>query len=388
MKLSMRGQMFLQVLKRSKHGTLHLTFPDQSFETYGESAPLINVKVKAWTAFDLVFNKGDLGLAEAIVGDLLEVDDVAALVEWACRNDQDLGQTLYGTWYGTLAAKIRHYLNRNERTQAQKNIMAHYDLGNEFYSLWLDPSMTYSSAIFKSPTQSLQEAQTEKYDRIIDSLNLKESDHLLEIGCGWGGFFSRAVEKTGCQITAVANSPEQVRFNLTKIKNNKMDKHVKVIQQDYRDIQGTFDKVASIEMIEAVGEQYWNSFFGKVRSSLKSKGHAVIQGITIREDLFYSYKKSTDFIQQYVFPGGMLLTNGIFREMSDKHSLSLQDTFEFGIDYADTLKAWRHNFNKALPHVRAMGFDERFIRLWNLYLSYCEGAFRAKRINVGQYTFA
>ena len=382
---SFRGQMFLKVLKNAKHGTLDLVFPDGSREQYGEGELRIHVHLKNWKALDLLFSKGDIGLAEAIVDDLMVVDDVAALVEWACRNDQDLAKVIYGSWYGTIASKIHHFLNRNNRKGAQKNIMAHYDLGNEFYSLWLDESMTYSSAIFKTPNQSLADAQNEKYDQIIDSLEIKSGDHLLEIGCGWGGFFSRAIERTGCRVTAVANSPEQIRYNQAKIEKQNMKDHVQVLQQDYRDISGCFDKVISIEMIEAVGEQYWNTFFSKMRASLKDKGRAAIQGITIREDLFYSYKKGTDFIQQSVFPGGMLLTDKAVSKASEQNGLTVYGSNEFGLDYARTLKLWRENFNKALPHVRAMGFDDRFIRLWNLYLSYCEGAFRAQRISVSQY---
>ncbi len=382
---SVRTQIFLKILRKAKHGTIQLLLPEGRRETYGEGLPVINVEVKEWGVIDLFFSKGDIGLAEAIIEGQVVVDDVAALVQWACRNDRDLGQALYGTWYGTLVAKIRHLMSRNDRNGAEKNIMAHYDLGNEFYRLWLDPSMTYSSAIFERPGQNLQEAQQAKYDRIIDSLNIKSGDHLLEIGCGWGGFFSRAVDRTGCKVTAVMNSPEQARHNREKIEQSGMSKHVTLIQQDYRDIQGSFDKVVSIEMVEAVGEMYWNDFFGKVGASLKNRGAAVIQGITIREDLFYSYRKNTDFIQQYVFPGGMLLTNRVFRDKGREHGMNLGNTFEFGIHYADTLKMWRQNFNNALPHVRAMGFDDKFIRLWNLYLSYCEGAFRAERINVGQF---
>ncbi len=383
---SVRTLMFLQILRKAKHGTVDLILPDGRRENYGEGTPVIRVEVRTWEAIDLLFNKGDLGLAEAIVENSLVVDDVVALVQWACLNDQDLGQALHGTWYGNLAAKIRHLMNYNNRRGAQKNIMAHYDLGNEFYRLWLDPSMTYSSALFDHPEQSLQEAQMRKYDRIIDSLQLKAGDHILEIGCGWGGFFSRAVERTGCQVTAVMNSPEQARHNRGRIEDQKMSKHVNLIQQDYRDIQGQFDKVVSIEMIEAVGEQYWDTFFGKVGNSLKAKGAAVIQGITIREDLFYSYRKSTDFIQQYVFPGGMLLTNGTFQDRGQKNGMNLEEAFEFGLSYAATLKAWRQNFKQAAPHILAMGFDEKFMRLWNLYLAYCEGAFRAGRINVGQFS--
>lgn len=382
---SLRTKMFLQILRRSKYGTVDLTLPDGTRENYGEGNPTIKVEVRTWQAIDLLFSKGDLGLAEAIIDNEIVVDDVAALIEWACKNDQDLGQALHGTWYGNLAARIRHFLNRNDKKGAKKNIMAHYDLGNEFYSLWLDPSMTYSSAIFEAPNQSLMDAQMRKYDRIIDTLQISSKDHILEVGCGWGGFFSRAVERTGCKVTAVMNSPQQARHNRNRISEQKMQSHVDLIQQDYRDIEGKFDKVVSIEMIEAVGEKYWGTYFNKISSSLKSKGSSLIQGITIREDLFYSYKKNTDFIQQYIFPGGMLLTNSTFKAQGQQNGMELTDIYEFGISYADTLKVWRQNFNKALPHVQAMGFDDKFIRLWNLYLSYCEGAFRAGRINVGQF---
>ena len=387
-KPSLKAQMFLQILKKSKHGTVILTTPDAKTEAFGEGTPTIKVHVKDWYAIDLLFSKGDLGLAEAIIDGTLEVDDITALVEWACRNDQDLGNAIHGSWYGVLASKIKHLMNHNSRKGAKKNIMAHYDLGNEFYRLWLGPSMTYSAAVFTPGEADLEKAQMAKYDRIIDKLELESGDHILEIGCGWGGFFSRAVERTGCQVTAVMNSPQQARFNRGRIGDQKMTSHVNLLQQDYRDIQGQFDKVVSIEMIEAVGEQYWDTFFGKVGSSLKTKGAAMIQGITIREDLFYSYRKSTDFIQQYVFPGGMLLTNNVFEVKSKGLGMKLDDVHEFGLDYADTLKIWRENFNRARPQVLQMGFDEKFIRLWNLYLSYCEGAFRAKRINVGQFLMA
>ncbi len=382
---SVRSLMFLQVLKRARYGTLDLTLPDGRRENYGEGLPVIKVTVKTWTAIDQLFSKGDLGLAETIIYGDLEVDDAAALIEWACRNDQDLGQALYGTWFGALAEKLKRFLNRNDRKGAKKNILAHYDLGNEFYRLWLDPSMSYSSGIYQTTSASLADAQLAKYDRIIDQLNIRSGDHVLEIGCGWGGFFSRAVERTGCKVTAVMNSAEQARHNRLKMAEAGLNSHVELIEQDYRDISGRFDKVVSIEMIEAVGEKYWNPFFSKLSSSLKSGGQALVQGITIRDDLFYSYRKNTDFIQQYVFPGGMLPSHEVINLKSSEHSLNLGDSFFFGQDYAKTLKTWRENFEKALPDVRAMGFDENFIRMWNLYFAYCEGAFRAQRINVGQF---
>ncbi len=383
---SFRTKMFLQILKKASFGTVDLTLPNGVNELYGTGNPVIKVNVKTWASIDLLFSKGDIGLAEAIIDGNFIVDDTVALIQWACQNDQALGQALHGTWYGTLVAQFRHFLNRNDRKRAKKNIMSHYDLGNEFYRLWLDPSMTYSSGIFKNGETDIYAAQMAKYDRIIESLNIKAGDHILEIGCGWGGFFSRAVEKTGCKVTAVMNSPQQARHNEVKIVDQGMAKYVNLIQQDYRDIQGQYDKVVSIEMIEAVGEKYWDTFFGKVGSVLKSKGGALFQGITIREDLFYSYKKNTDFIQQYVFPGGMLLTNKVFKDKGLENGMNLSNSFEFGLDYAETLKIWRQSFNKALPHIKLMGFDDSFIRLWNLYLSYCEGAFRAGRISVGQFT--
>ena len=382
---SIRTRMFLQILRKAKHGTIDLSLPDGRKEKFGEGFPIIQVNVIKWSAIDLLFAKGDIGLARAIIDGDMVVNDVAALVEWACRNDQDLGRTLRGSWYGIWAARIRHFLNRNDRQGAKKNIQAHYDLGNEFYRLWLDPSLTYSSAIFQNPQQTLHEAQMAKYDRIIDRLEIKASDHVLEIGCGWGGFFSRAVERTGCQVTAVMNSAEQGRFNREQIFGKKMQAHVDLLQRDYRDIEGKFDKVVSIEMIEAVGEKYWGEFFGKVGASLKHQGAALIQGITIREDLFYSYRKSTDFIQQHVFPGGMLLTHQVFDQRSREPGMQLADSFDFALSYAAALGKWRENFNNSLTDVRGMGFDEKFIRLWNLYLSYCEGAFRSGRISVGQF---
>lgn len=389
---SFRTKIFLSVLRRAKDGRVAITFPDGKSETFGEGGALIEVKVKNWEAFDLMFSKGDLGLAEAIIEGEVEVSDVAALIEWACRNDSALGQSVYGTWYGTFLAKLKNLLAANTKAGARRNIMAHYDLGNEFYRLWLDPSMTYSSALFggggAAGSESLQDAQMKKYDRIIDELGIKGGDRVLEIGCGWGGFFSRAVEKTGCEVTAVMNSPSQARHNEGQIAKRGMTGQVKLKQQDYREIEGKFDKVVSIEMIEAVGERYWGQFFGKIAQSLKPGGQALIQGITIREDLFYSYRSGTDFIQQYVFPGGMLLTNRVFAEQGAAQGMRLANSFEFAESYAATLKEWRENFNRALADVKLMGFDDRFIRLWNLYLGYCEGAFRAGRISVGQFHFA
>lgn len=384
-KPSLTAQLFMRVLKNAKHGTITILMPDQTVAQFGVGPQVAHIELKSWATIDDFVTKGDLGLAEAIIEGDIVVDHVAALVEWACLNDQALGQAMHGTLFGTLVYQLKNLLKRNSKKQAKKNIMAHYDLGNNFYKLWLDKTMTYSSGIFVHGEESLEQAQLNKYDRMIKQLNLKSSDHVLEIGCGWGGFFSRAVETTGCKVTAVMNSPSQAQHNREMIAAKGMSSYVDLKEIDYRDIDGRYDKVVSIEMIEAVGEQYWDNYFQKVAGSLKSKGSAIIQGITIREDLFYSYRKQTDFIQNYVFPGGMLLTNSTFDKQSKKNSMQLADQYEFGISYADTLKMWRQNFNDVSHQVAQMGFDEKFMRLWNLYLSYCEGAFRAGRINVGQY---
>lgn len=384
-KPSIAARFFVEILRKSKFGSIQITFPDGRVDRFGDGELKSNIILKKWSAIDQMVNKGDIGLAEAIIEGEIEVDNVAALVEWACLNDQALGKALHGTIWGTLIHKFKRLLMLNSKNQAKKNIVAHYDLGNDFYKLWLDPTMSYSSALFKNPSDCLQRAQFNKYDRLIDMLDIKSSDHILEIGCGWGGFFSRAVERTGCKVTAVMNSPSQAKHNKEMIAAKGMTQHIDLQEIDYREIQGKYDKVVSIEMVESVGEQYWNKYFEKVAASIKGKGTAIIQGITIHDDLFHSYRQKTDFIQSYIFPGGMLLANSVFDRKSRENGMALTDQCEFGISYAETLKYWRQNFNKAEPLVKEMGFDDRFIRMWNLYLSYCEGAFRAGRINVGQY---
>ena len=382
---SLAAKFFMQILKNAQHGSVCITFPDKHVATFGKGNLIANIKINNWKSIDDCVSKGDIGLAEGIINGDIEVDDTVALVEWACRNDQALGRALHGTILGTFLYQIKNFLNRNSKKQAKKNIVAHYDLGNDFYKLWLDQSMTYSSAIFNSETESLEQAQLNKYDRMIDKLEIKSSDHILEIGCGWGGFFSRAVERTGCKVTAVMNSPRQAMHNRQMISAKGMNSYIDLQEKDYRDIEGKYDKIVSIEMIEAVGEQYWDNYFQKISASLKGKGAAIVQGITIHDDLFYSYRQKTDFIQNYIFPGGMLLANSIFDKKSQQNGMKLVDQYEFGISYADTLKIWRKNFHAVKDQVKEMGFDEKFMRMWDLYLCYCEGAFRAGRINVGQY---
>ncbi|MBS1972462.1 MAG: class I SAM-dependent methyltransferase [Bdellovibrionales bacterium] len=383
--LSIKARLFLRLLKNTKGGTVRVVFPDGTQDIFGAGLPEVSVEARDWQVFDEMVDKGDLGLAETIISGRLVVSDVSQLVQWACRNDQDLARFIHGTWYGTLADRFRRVLTRNSRDGAKRNIMAHYDLGNEFYKLWLDPTMTYSSALYTEADQDLTVAQLQKYDRIIDQLGINAGDHILEIGCGWGGFFSRAVERTGCKVTAVMNSPAQAKHNREMIARKGLEGQVELRQQDYRDIEGRFDKIVSIEMIEAVGETYWKTFFDKVSASLKSGGQAMIQSITIQDSLFDNYREKTDFIQRYIFPGGMLLAPKVFNSYGGNSGLKVAAPFEFGLSYAETLNRWLQSFNDKEQDVRALGFDDHFMRLWRLYLSYCEGAFRAGRINVGHY---
>ena len=384
-KMTLKTRILIKLLQASKGATLQITFPDGSKEEFGSGGPVISLCVLDWKIFDDLIDRGDLGMAEAIIRGDLVVDDVSALVRWACINEDSVARLLHGTWYGTFLARLRHLLNANTKQGAKKNIMAHYDLGNDFYHLWLDPSMTYSAGIFSDQNDDLHEAQMKKYDRIIDALDIRSGDHILEIGCGWGGFFSRAIERTGCRVTAVMNSPSQAQYNRELIARSGFANHVDLRQQDYREIDGRFDKVVSIEMVEAVGEKYWSDFFGKVSSSLKDKGAALIQSITMQDQYFDQYRRKTDFIQRYVFPGGMLLAPKVFADYANRFELKDEKPFEFGISYAETLLKWKENFQTVDGDVRRLGFDDRFMRLWNLYLSYCEGAFRAERINVGHY---
>lgn len=379
-----------KALEQTKFGQIKISVGNEPSEVFGDGPFISELKLKDINVLSRVALGGDIALAEAIMGKELEITNETAFIEWACRNDEVLKNAFHGTWLGTLMARIKSKLNENTVAGSKKNIMAHYDLGNRFYQSWLDPSMSYSSALYKDAqfSEDLIQAQYNKYDRIIDELEIKSSDHILEIGCGWGGFFSRAVERTGCKVTAVMNSPAQAEFNKDLIAKKGFKDQIDLQQIDYRQIKGTYDKIVSIEMIEAVGYQYWSTYFDKVSSSLKSKGKAVIQAITINENRFEDYLKNPDFINTYIFPGGMLLTNESVRKNAALKGMRSDTPFEFGHSYAETLNQWREKFNKVFDSQLSSDFDDRFRRLWNFYFSYCEGAFRADRINVAHFSIA
>jgi cyclopropane-fatty-acyl-phospholipid synthase len=292
---------------------------------------------------------------------------------------------IYGTWWGNLLYRVKHFFNRNSRAGSRKNIHAHYDIGNAFYRLWLDPSMTYSSALFSDPLHTLKNAQDAKYRRLLDELQLQENQRVLEIGCGWGGFAEMAA-RDGMQVTGLTLSTEQLEFARNRLAAAGLSGSAELRLQDYRDADGEFDAIASIEMFEAVGEAYWSDYFSTIARRLKSGGRACIQTIVIADDLFERYRSGTDFIQQYIFPGGMLPSPGAFRKQAEKQGLRIVNALAFGQDYARTLQQWRLAFKAQFPAVRNQGFDEQFIRTWEFYLAYCEAGFRAHSLDVYQFT--
>lgn len=386
--LSYSTRLIFKALEKTRFGSIKIGIESQPEEIFGEGPIVAEVKVKSEKVFRQIALGGDIALAESLIAGDLQILNETAFIEWACRNDEALTGAIHGTFIGTLISRIKLFLRPNTISGAKKNIMAHYDLGNKFYQSWLDPSMSYSSALFYSPdfAEEFSAAQNNKYDRIIDELEIKSTDHVLEIGCGWGGFFSRAVERTGCKVTAVMNSPAQADFNRELIAKKNLGRHIELNQIDYRQIKGVYDKVVSIEMIEAVGYQFWPIYFDKVSSSLKSRGKALIQAITIKEDRFEAYKKNPDFINTYIFPGGMLLTNDAVKANGEARELRSLAPFEFGQSYAETLKRWRESFQDSVKSNFLPEFDEKFYRLWHFYLSYCEGAFCAQRINVAHFS--
>ena len=366
------------LLSNLRHGLLEVRLPDGSCRLFGDGEQRVKWQVRDEALFGQVLGRGDIGLAETYINGAWDSPDVAGLLTLLTRNREAIRKALYGRWRQMLMARIRHWLNRNSRAGSQRNIMAHYDLGNEFYRLWLDPGMSYSGALYGDADGDLESAQRAKYRRILDRLHAAPGQSVLEIGCGWGGFAAMALQE-GLKPTGLTLSPAQLEWAKTRAPAADLR------LQDYRDIDETFDHVVSIEMFEAVGERWWPAYFKAVARALKPGGRAVIQTITIAEELFADYRKGTDFIQQYIFPGGMLPSRQAFRAAAARQGLQVRDEFAFGGDYARTLVEWRQAFERHWESIAALGFDERFRRLWRLYLCYCEAGFRAGNIDVVQF---
>ncbi|MBH9577142.1 SAM-dependent methyltransferase [Inhella proteolytica] len=376
-----------KLLQHLQHGSLDLQLPDGSTLHAGQPLhPRAAMGIHDWAMAQATLQRGDIGVAESYIEGHWSSPDLAALLTLFLRNRNSLESAIYGRWWGALAYRIKHWLNRNNKAGSRRNIVAHYDLGNAFYKLWLDPSMNYSSAWFEGGrAQSLQDAQHAKMDRALEELILKPGQRLLEIGCGWGAIAERATRDYGLQVTGITLSDEQLAYARERLARAGLKADLRL--QDYRDLNdGPYDGIVSIEMIEAVGEAYWPTYFQTLARMLKTGGRACVQSIVIRDELFERYRRNTDFIQQYIFPGGMLPCPRVFREQAEAAGLRIEKTFAFGSDYAETLKRWRADFMARAAEVQAQGFDTRFQRLWEFYLAYCEAAFATGNTDVVQFT--
>ena len=380
-------QFVLQLLRRIEHGAIVMEFPDGQSARFGDTSHPVTMTLLDWDVCNAALKSGDIGFAETFIDGHWTTDNLPALIELFTRNRQAVESVIYGTWWGSLLYRIKHLFNRNSKSGSRKNIHAHYDIGNDFYQLWLDPSMTYSSALFANGhVDNLQEGQSAKYRRILNELQVDRDARILEIGCGWGGFAEVAARDMNARVTGLTLSTEQLQFAKQRLTDAGVVDQVELRLQDYRDTSGEFDGIASIEMFEAVGEAYWPSYFECIARNLKTGGRACIQTIVIDDALFERYRKGTDFIQQYIFPGGMLPSPSVFKKYAAQHGLSVLNEFHFGLDYARTLAEWRSAFMEQLPRVKEQGFDDRFLRTWEFYLAYCEAGFRAGSINVAQFT--
>ncbi|MFM2427568.1 MAG: hypothetical protein RL707_1395 [Pseudomonadota bacterium] len=383
----------LALLQRLQHGTLHVQWPDGRVEQFG-AAPTSGKTLNAtlhlhnWTPLTQALKSGDIGFAESYIAGDWTTNNLADLLQLLVANRRDMDEMIYGHWLGRLFYRVRHLLHRNTRSNSKKNIHAHYDLGNTFYALWLDPTMNYSSAWFGDDrSQPMADAQTAKVRRALRMVNAKAGDRILEIGCGWGALAELGGQEFGAQMRGVTLSHEQLVFANQRMQKLGLTQTSDLRLQDYRDIDdGPYDAICSIEMLEAVGQEYWPIYFDSVARLLKPGGKACIQTIVIDDSLFDRYVKSTDFIQQYIFPGGCLPCPREFRAQAARAGLKVVDELAFGLDYAETLRRWRHQFMADKAQVLQLGFDERFIRIWEFYLAYCEAAFEQHNTDVVQFT--
>lgn len=379
----------LLLLQRLQHGTLHLELPDGRTLQLGRGGqPHASLRLHQWRVFNAVFRSGDIGLAEGFIAQDWSTPHLADLLRLLMANRDALESMVYGAWWGRLAYRLRHLLQRNTRAGSRRNIHAHYDLGNAFYALWLDQSMNYSSAWFQGDLSgNLTQAQNAKMRRALQSAGVQPGSRVLEIGCGWGALAEMAAGEFQAHVTGVTLSTAQLAWGQSRMQAAGLTPQVDLRLQDYRDIHdGPFDAICSIEMVEAVGQAYWPSYFGAMARLLKPGGRACVQSIVIDDALFERYVQGTDFIQQYVFPGGCLPSPSRFRAAAHQAGLRVVEEFAFGGDYAETLRRWHRQFTDMRARVFDQGFDTAFLRTWEFYLAYCEAAFDTQNIDVVQYT--
>jgi cyclopropane-fatty-acyl-phospholipid synthase len=384
-----------RLLPRLGHGSLTLQLPDGGtahFGTARDGEPHAAMRLNNWHVCGAALRSGDIGFAESFIAGDWTSPDLTALLTLFVANRDHFESVVYGTWWGSLLYRAKHLLNRNSRHGSRKNIHAHYDLGNDFYRLWLDPTMSYSSAWFEGDRSGdMVHAQWAKVRRALTECGVRPGDRVLEIGCGWGGLAECAARDFGAHVTGVTLSAEQLTYAQQRLRDAGLADRATLRYQDYRELgidaaEDSFDAIVSIEMFEAVGREYWAGYFETIRRRLAPGGKACIQSITIRDDLFDRYVRSTDFIQQYIFPGGLLPSPREFRKAAAKAGLEVVNELDFGLDYAETLRRWREHFLGAEGPVRQLGFDGRFMRIWEFYLAYCEAAFATGNTSVMQFT--
>ena len=382
----------LKMLRRLAHGTLTVQLPDGSLQRFGSGAlPAASLHLHNWNPCSAALRSGDIGFAESYIAGDWTTPHLTDLLELLIVNRKEVENAIYGSWLGRLAYRVKHLLNRNTKANSQKNIHAHYDLGNAFYALWLDSTMNYSSAIFASPDTTMAYGQHAKVRRALSTAQVKPGDRVLEVGCGWGALAEMATTEFGASIVGVTLSTEQLAWAQARMERLGVAGKADLRLQDYRDIGKTtldepFDAICSIEMIEAVGSEYWPEYFQTLARLLKPGGRACIQSIVIDDALFERYLGSTDFIQQYIFPGGCLPCPRAFRQQANAAGFEVVDEFAFGQDYARTLRLWRDAFLGQEARVLQLGFDKRFVRIWEFYLAYCEAAFAQGNTSVVQFT--
>jgi cyclopropane-fatty-acyl-phospholipid synthase len=384
---SWQERLLTRILKNIEFGSIKITTPRNKILEFTSSkeGPNADIQLKNWRALIRTIWGGHTYFFESFRRGEWETSDLYALLLFGELNETSVDKVMKSTIWRRSIEQVLHKLNQNSRKGSKRNIAAHYDLGNSFYQLWLDNSMTYSSALFEGQTTCLSEAQRQKYLRIANNIELKDGDKLLEIGCGWGGFAEIAAKEYGCQVTGLTLSKEQASSCKKRLKDSGIERKVDIRLEDYRDVKGLYDKIVSIEMLEAVGEKFWRRYFESIRDRLAPGGKAAIQTITIKDDCFESYKKNPDFIQQFIFPGGMLPTPSAIKHNVEAVGLKLTDTFYFGKSYIKTLHLWDQEFKKEWSRIEELGFDTNFKNTWTYYLNYCAAGFQSGRINVGQF---
>ena len=374
-------------LSRIEAGELRAVFPSNFQKVYsgGQVGPTADIQINSWKLVPRLLLSGDMGLAESFLSGEWETSNLTQLILLGDINERALGNAVTPSKFINSIEKLSHQRRDNSKRGSRRNIAAHYDLGNEFYSHWLDNTMSYSSALFTDFGEELEVGQNRKYQRLAKALKLKEGDQVLEIGCGWGGFAEIAAKEYKCNVVGITLSNEQAKFAQRRMKENQLSNLVDIRIEDYRDVQGSFDKIVSIEMFEAVGEEHWRNYFETIKTRLKPGGLAGIQSITIANEFFETYKRRPDFIQKYIFPGGILPSEDKLNNAVSSAGLKILDDYYFGKSYAETLRRWQSTFEQKWDDIKNLGFDEKFQKMWRYYLSYCEAGFESGHINVGQF---